>query len=59
LGFGSREEARFLLMSGGSYLFGSASNFQGLVNPPKGLTLGNPSFTGWVPNIKLGFDLLF
>lgn len=60
LAFGNRDKFRFLLLSGYSYLFGSASNFQALItSAPKGLTLANPTFTGWIPNLKLGFEWLF
>lgn len=61
IGLGSRDGFRFLLMGGMSYIFnGSANNFQGvLTNAPVGLKLGDPTFTGWAPNAKLGFNLLF
>jgi hypothetical protein len=60
IGLGSRDGFRFLLMGGMSYLGGTANNFQGVItNAPAGLKLGDPTFTGWAPNAKLGFNLLF
>lgn len=59
LGLGSRDGFRFMLMAGFSYLDGNAHNFQGVLPATKGLTVGDPHFTGWIPNAKLGFSLLF
>jgi hypothetical protein len=60
LGLGNRDVFRFELLAGMSYLFGGADNFQGVIGSlPAGLKLGNPSFDGWIPNVKLGFTLLF
>jgi len=60
LAFGSRDGFRFLLLSGMSYLDGGAHNVQGaLGNSAKGLTVADPAFNAWTPNVKLGFKLLF
>jgi hypothetical protein len=59
IGFGSRDGFRFMLMGGMSYLYGGAHGFQGLLTQVNGLTVADPTFNGWVPNVKLGFSLLF
>jgi hypothetical protein len=59
LGFGSRDGFRFMIMAGMSYIVGSAGNFQNFVAPGNGITLGDPRVSGWIPNAKFGFNLLF
>jgi hypothetical protein len=62
LGLGNRDGFRFLLLGGMSYLFsGNVGNFQSLFanSSASNLTVGNPSFRGWAPNVKLGVEFLF
>jgi hypothetical protein len=61
LTLGGRDGFRFMLMAGMSYLTGDVHNFQGVLsnNNVSGLTIGDPHFNGWVPNAKIGFNVLF
>ena len=59
IGLGNRDGFRFMLMVGMSYLDGTVANFQKLITNNPSLTVGDPVFHGWVPNAKLGFNLLF
>lgn len=59
LAFGNRDGFRFLVLSGASYWFGDASNFQALIGKSaNGLVIGNPSFHAWTPNLLIGFQWL-
>jgi hypothetical protein len=60
IGLGSRDGFRFLLLTGMSHLAGAAHNFQGLVGDPvSGLTINDPTFSGWIPSAKIGINYLF
>jgi hypothetical protein len=60
LEFGNRDSFRFVLRAGLSYIGGTAANFQQLVNAGNGISVGDPSFHGWVaPSAKIGFQWLF
>lgn len=59
ISFGRRDGFRFMLLGGMSYVVGVAHNFQGIFPITAGLTISDPKFTGWMPNAKLGFSLLF
>jgi hypothetical protein len=59
LAFGSRSGARFLLLAGMTHLSGSVSNLQSSITASPGVSFGNPHFDGFVPSVKLGFEVLF
>lgn len=58
IALGKRDGFRFLLMGGMSHLDGSTSNFNNVVNV-SGASIGNPNFSVWIPNAKIGFNCLF
>jgi hypothetical protein len=59
IGLGNRDGFRFMLLTGASYLWGTAHNFQGVLPTSNTLTISDPNFRGWVPNVKVGFNFLF
>jgi hypothetical protein len=59
LAFGKRGGFRFLVLGGMSHLSGDVSGLQNTVTVSDGVTFGNPHFSGWMPNAKLGFVYLF
>lgn len=59
LAFGGRDNARVLLLVGESYISGSTHNIQDTFDNTSGITIGSPTFKGWVPDAKLGFEFLF
>jgi hypothetical protein len=59
LAFGGRDSARVLLLVGESYISGSTHNIQDVFANSSSITIGNPTFKGWTPSAKLGFEFLF
>jgi hypothetical protein len=59
LAFGKSDGFRFLMMAGMTYLDGTAHHFQGLLPSTNGLIVGDPNFKGWIPNVKIGFAVMF
>lgn len=59
LAFGSRDGARLLVLGGESYISGSTHNIQAVFGNTGGFTISSPTFRGWIPDAKLGLELLF
>ena len=60
LELGKRDRWRFFLHAGPSYVSVRSSNFQAVVNPGNGVTVGNPEFHGWLfPTAAIGYTIFF
>ena len=60
LEFGQRDVWRFFIHGGPTYISGHVGGFQALVKPSdNSITLGDRTFSGWVPSAKLGFTYYF
>ena len=59
IGLGSRDHFRFMLLAGMSYLDGYVGNVEKTFSLPTGFSIANPTFHGWAPSAKLGFNVLF
>lgn len=58
--FGNRDTWRFYLRGGWSYINAQVSDFQNAITLPSGVSIGNPTLSGWVaPSAKLGFAIYF
>ena len=60
IALGSRDGFRFLILGGMAHLSGTAHDFQkALPTSVDGLTVSDPTFSGWIPTVKLGGEFLF